>query len=163
MNKSDIHSFDKDLPTFSTEEPYYLLDSKKLFNKKQLQSYTNELYESLEICRNNLLLADKLGIEKTLDIEAYKKILIRFMDFPSLDLSLDLLKVEKNNINADSFITFYYYLLYFIPFLSRINAEKVFDLMHPLLKDLYTSPEYESYLDIVLKHYSINQMSILHK
>jgi len=23
MNKSDIHSFDKDLPTFSTEEPKF--------------------------------------------------------------------------------------------------------------------------------------------
>lgn len=27
MNKSDIHSFDKDLPTFSTEEPKILIDS----------------------------------------------------------------------------------------------------------------------------------------
>ena len=25
MNKSDIHSFDKDLPTFSTEEPEFLI------------------------------------------------------------------------------------------------------------------------------------------
>lgn len=27
MNKSDIHSFDKDLPTFSTEEPKTAIDS----------------------------------------------------------------------------------------------------------------------------------------
>ena len=31
MNKSDIHSFDKDLPTFSTEEPKKWLIIFKLF------------------------------------------------------------------------------------------------------------------------------------
>ena len=30
MNKSDIHSFDKDLPTFSTEEPKNFIEIKKL-------------------------------------------------------------------------------------------------------------------------------------
>ena len=31
MNKSDIHSFDKDLPTFSTEEP----NKKDVYNVKK--------------------------------------------------------------------------------------------------------------------------------
>lgn len=139
---------------------YYLLESKSIFNKVKLQPHINELYESLEICQKALLPLNNLEIEKAEDMEKFQKIIIRFMGFSPMNLS-DLLKLEKNSINANNFTIFFYQLLCCMPFLNRANAEKVCNLMRSLLKDLYTSPEYELYLNSVLKRYSSNQNFIL--
>ena len=43
MNKSDIHSFDKDLPTFSTEEP--MIQKCAKLNNESINGMVNRLID----------------------------------------------------------------------------------------------------------------------
>lgn len=132
---------------------FYLLEPKQIITKNIFPHYISLLNDSLEICKKNINHLDRSVIEQDLfEIDRGLKPLNLFecymIGITPLSLEIELLKKE---IDEDNFTTLYLVLLSLIPYLNKEDSEKIYNIMQPLLDNLFTSKKYESYLNNVLE------------